>query len=97
MPLLYNTHGMLMSVRKTSQMTQKTFKVKNFPLMSMGKSFDLCLKARYSNMKKGPILTLVFDFFYQKLLRKHNVYIFLESTLEQELSCKKNIYTPHPD
>ena len=36
-----------------------------FPLLNMGKSFDLCLKARYSNMKKSPILTLDFDFFYQ--------------------------------
>ena len=59
--------------------------------MSMGKSFDLCLNARYSDMNEGPILTLVFDFFFlPKLLRKHNVYIFLESTLEQELSCKKS-------
>ena len=31
--------------------------------MSMGKSFDRCLKARYINTKKGPIVTLVFDFF----------------------------------
>ena len=60
--------------------------------------FYLCLLARNSNLKKGPILRDLGNFeqrilmSVKTLLTEHNIYIFLEASLDEKRPWKKSTF-----